>query len=153
MSSAFSDNFKERTQQISGECFTCTMLEFKDKLLVSVARNGEVNITYDIQTPSFSDLKKPQRRYIFDEEAYEDSSSELNNTIVPSLLIGAPNLKMQVTASQIGLVISTLCSKNVILNISGKLYGSQLSEEYKPTDFTTLHEVLALVKETYIDKQ
>lgn len=152
MSTDFSDNFKEKTQEFDGEVLSCSILEFKDKILISLARNGEVNITYDIQTPSFSDLKKPQRRYIFDEEDYGDEERELNNTIVPNLLIGIPNLKMQVAASQIGLVISTLSSKNIILNISGKIFGPVLSEEYKQSDFKILHEVLALVKETYINK-
>lgn len=152
MSTDFSGNFKEKRREIDGEVFTCSILEFRDKILLSIAKNGEINITYDIQTPSFSDLKKPQRRYIFDEEDYGQEGEELNNTIVPNLLIGSPNLKMQVAASQIGLVISTLSTKNIILNISGKIFGSKLSEDYKPSDFKVLHEVLAFVKETYINK-
>lgn len=147
MSTSFEDNFKQASLTIDGNKLTSTLIEMQDKLLLSVARNGEINVSYDLETPSFLDWKKPQRRYIFDEE--NEESRELNNTIVPKLLIGVPNMKMQVLASQIGLLISTLSSKNIILNISSKIFGDQLSEEYAETDFETLHQVLSLVKETF----
>ncbi|KAG0673438.1 hypothetical protein C6P40_002943 [Pichia californica] len=138
---------------------TCTMLEFLDKLIVSLALDGETDISYDIQISTMEDMKKPIRRYDFDEEVEEkdddDSDAadidQLNSTIIPTVLIGAGNnIKNQVLASQIGHRLKQHLAKNIILNISGKLFGRDSLDEHRPEDSVVVQQCLHLVTETYL---
>ena len=130
---------------------TCTMLEFLDKLIIHLSMDGETDISYDIQIPEKNDLKKPLRRYNFEEE---EEQEELESTIIPTVLIGSGNnMKMQVLSSQIGHTISQLSNKNIILNISGKLFGRAYLDEYRSGDSLLVQQCLHLVTETYLSQR
>lgn len=153
----FKDNFKEGTELINlnGQEYelTCTIVEFNDKIILNMSKNGEMDISYDLQIPTFSDLKKPTRRYDVEDFEHQNNNDNehavLNTTIVPTVLIGGHNdMKTQVVASQIGQLMSLMSAKNVILNMSGKLFGLDSKEEYQDTDFATLQTVVRLVRKT-----
>lgn len=151
----FRDNVKELDLIIKRDgrehMLTCTMLEFSDKLFIHLSMDGETDISYDIQIPEKNDLKKPLRRYDFDEEKEQE---ELENTIIPIVLIGSGNnMKMQVLSSQIGHTISQLSNKNIILNISGKLFGRAYLDEYRPGDSVLVQQCLHLATETYLSQR
>lgn len=155
----FKGNIKEGTDMVNlnGHEYelTCTIVEFTDKIIMNMSKDGEMDISYDLHIPSFSDLKKPTRRYDVEDFETEDLENQdnnengvLNTTIVPTVLIGGRNgMKTQVVASQIGQLMSLMSTKNVILNISGKLFGLD-GEEYQNTDFATLQTVVGLVRTT-----
>lgn len=131
---------------------TCTMIEFIDKLIINLSLDGETDISYDIQIPEMNDLKKPLRRYDFDVDGEEvnEEDDDISSTVTPTVLIGAgDNLKMQVLASQIGNVMSRLVTKNIILNISGKLFGRSSIDEYRPGDSVLVQQCTHLVQQTY----
>jgi hypothetical protein len=136
---------------------TCTILEFIDKIIIQLAMDGETDISYDIQIPEHNDLKKPpQAQYTELEEGEvgfdEDHQIALESTIVPTVLIGAGNnMKTQVLASQVGHVMAQHSNKNLILNISGILFGNPLkAEEYHPNDSIVVQQVIHIVTDTYL---
>jgi hypothetical protein len=141
---------------------TCTILEFLDKIVIHLAMDGETDISYDIQIPELDDLKKPVRYYDYNETLYTDedtteghdndhNNSILNSSIVPTVLIGAGNnMKTQVLASQIGHVMCQQSTKNIILNISGRIFGGpSTANEYHQNDSLLLQQAVYLVKQTY----
>ncbi|KAG7802162.1 hypothetical protein KL944_002539 [Ogataea haglerorum] len=116
--SMFSTSYREKTVQLAGHEVKCSVLDFADKQILCLSRDGELDVTYDLQTRPLA--------------------VEGSRTQVPTVLIGG-NLKTQVLASQIGQHIS----KNTILNVSGKLFaGSEPADQ----DHELLVELVALVK-------
>lgn len=55
-------------------------------------------------------------------------------------------MKNQVAVSQIGKLLAQYQNKNVILNMSGRLFSGT---EFNPNDFTKLKFIIKLVKDTY----
>lgn len=158
---SFDDNLKELDLVVKRggreHLLTCTMIEFLDKLVIHLSMDGETDISYDIQIPEMNDLKKPIQNYQYEEEEGEGATNNESNTvpstIIPTVLIGAgDNMKMQVLASQIGHTMSQLSSMNIILNISGKLFGRASLDEYLPGDSLLVQQCLHLVTETYLSK-
>lgn len=133
---------------------TCTILEFLDKILINVSMDGETDISYDIQIPEMNDLKKPIRRYEDDDNDDNEEDSKLtNSTIIPTVLIGAGNnIKIQVLASQIGHEMSQLSTKNIILNISGKIFCRSSLDQHRPEDSLIVQQCIHLVRETYLSQ-
>ncbi|GMM31798.1 hypothetical protein DAMA08_045430 [Martiniozyma asiatica (nom. inval.)] len=150
----FTNAFKRGSKDTGIGQIECQTLEYADRVLVTVSLNGEVDTTYDLPLNSLGDVKRPSRRYDLDlemeneENLDEDGNhAELNNSIVPNLIIGVGNLKTEVLASQIGLLLNQFTSKNIILNISGKFFKG---DEYSEGDYQVLHVLLALVRESYL---
>ncbi|KAG7879282.1 hypothetical protein KL937_003043 [Ogataea polymorpha] len=114
----FSTSYREKTAQVDGHEVKCSVLDFADKQIISLSRDGELDVTYDLQTRPL---------------AVEGSGIQ-----VPTVLIGG-NLKTQVLAGQIGQCIS----KNTILNTSGKFFAKS---EPANEDHELLVELVALVK-------
>lgn len=137
------------------QVLTCTILEFQDKVVVNLAMDGKVDISYDLQIPAFDDLNKPKKTYNYeDDEVHTDEEvqSFLNSSITPILLIGAGhNLKTQVLASQIGHVMSQYTTKNILLNISGMIFGKPSScDHYHPNDSVVVEQAVHIVLDTYV---
>ncbi|KAG7856533.1 hypothetical protein KL919_004063 [Ogataea angusta] len=114
----FSTSYREKTAQVAGHEVKCSVLDFADKQIVCLSRDGELDVTYDLQTRPL---------------AVEGSGTQ-----VPTVLIGG-NLKTQVLAGQIGQIIS----KNTILNTSGKFFASS---EPADEDHELLVELVGLVR-------
>lgn len=142
---------------------TCTILEFIDKIIIHLAMDGETDISYDIQIPENNEMKKPIQANGFSVNGYELEEDEVGfqeesqmgteSKIVPTVLIGAGNnIKTQVLASQIGHVMAQNSNKNLILNISGRLFGNSLAgyEQYHPNDSTVVQQAVHIVTDTYL---
>lgn len=156
-SSDFERNIKELDliikQNEEEHMLTCTILEFLDKILINVSMDGETDISYDIQIPEMNDLKKPVRRYDDDDEEEEDNRLT-SSTIIPTVLIGAGNnMKIQVLASQIGHEMSQFSTKNIILNISGKIFGRSSLDQHRSEDSLIVQQCIHLVRETYLSRK
>lgn len=153
----FKDQIKEchlpiRLHDGIDHMLTCTILEFLDKIIIHLAMDGETDISYDIQMPELDDLKKPRRIYNYDDEIEDEGNDGvLNSSIVPTALIGGyDNMKTQVLASQIGHIMGQLSTKNLILNVNGRIFGKPgIDTEYHPNDSTLMQQIIHLVKETY----
>lgn len=123
----------DETHQIS-----CRIVEFEDKTIIDLLQDGKMDASYDIQLPKIG--VKPIR-----------DVNDLESSIVPKLLIGpADNMKNQVTASQIGTLISQFQHKNIILNMSGMIFKG---EDFTPNDFTKLQFLVKIVKDTYTSRK
>ena len=154
----FSNTVKEsnliiKQQDGNEKMLTCTILDFQDKIIINLSLDGETDISYDIQIPQQNEFKRP---YQID-DLNNEVDNELDNddisstsTIVPIVLIGAGNnIKTQVLASQIGKVMSEESNKNIILNISGRIFGNK-DDEFHPNDSTVVKQCIHIVTDTYI---
>lgn len=162
----FKDQIKESNLLIkqkdgSEHILTCTIIEFLDKIIIQLAMDGETDISYDLQIPELDDIKKPIRKFSYDDSEFdghwdsEEDNSAVSSTIIPTVLIGAgQNMKTQVLAAQVGYLMSQFSTHNIILNVSGKLFGRPNTEcEYHPNDSIIVEQVLHIIKETYLHSQ
>ncbi|KGK40702.1 hypothetical protein JL09_g123 [Pichia kudriavzevii] len=167
MSKGFSNQIKESNMNVvlldgAQHMITCTLLEYLDKIIINMAVDGEIDISYDIQVPELNVIEKPVRKYDYDFEDEEEETRDdripvkeeecLNSTIIPTVLIGAGHtLKNQVLASQIGHMMAQHTNKNIILNVSGKLFGKPSAQsEYHEKDSELLTMAKHLIAQTYL---
>lgn len=160
MNSNFKGNIKESNLIIPDSdgidhLLTCTILEFEDKIIIHLAMDGKTDLSYDLQIPSLEDLKRPQKFYDYEDGEIPsndvDEEPHLSCNISPTLLIGAGNsLKTQVLASQIGHVMSQYTTKNILLNMSGMMFGRPSeSEQYHPNDSTVVKQAIHVIVDAY----
>ncbi|KAH3660569.1 hypothetical protein OGAPHI_007155 [Ogataea philodendri] len=90
--------FREKSVQLDGHDVSCTVVEFPNKQIVSLSRDGEMEVSYDL----------PARPLTMKGAEFTMTNS----------LIGG-NLKTQALAGQIGQQIT----KNTIFNTSGKFFS------------------------------
>lgn len=138
----------------SSHLLTCTILEFLDKVIIHLAMDGETDISYDIEITGQENMKRPLRNYDYNDDSDEEfeSSNIANSTIVPTVLIGpGDNVKVKVLASQIGHLMSRLSTKNIILNISGKIFGKPKTQNvYHANDSLIMKQTLHLTQQTFL---
>lgn len=160
MTADFKDNVKESNLIIpdnngTEHTLTCTIIEFQDRVIINLAMDGKTDLSYDLQIPSLEDLKKPQRFYDYEEGEVPsndfDEEPQLNSSISPTLLIGAGySLKTQVLASQIGHVMSQYTAKNILLNMSGMMFGKpSMNERYHPNDSTVVKQAIHVIVDAF----
>lgn len=136
--------FKELTRQLAIESedpveVTCNIVDFADKTIVSILRDGEMNVSYDIQLPKMNDRRS---HYMDDEEAPDDL---IATGIIPTVLVGGHyDIKCQAVASQIAKLLSAGQSKPLILNMSGMFFKDG---QFKQSDFTKLQFLVKLTKD------
>ncbi|OWB85317.1 hypothetical protein B5S33_g3981 [[Candida] boidinii] len=148
----FKDRYKVLTKEFHDKLtdttstITCTILQFDDKLIISLSTDGITDITYSLE------LSKIQERSLI---LYDDDGEEYFNPskIVPNVIIGdVSNLKDQVMASHIGFLLNKFVQKNVILNTSGKFWfykGKKMNDESISNDHEKLQFILGLIESCY----
>ncbi|QPG72741.1 hypothetical protein FOA43_000042 [Brettanomyces nanus] len=142
----FEEGHREISRQLESCELTCRIVEFLDKVIVDIQKDGEMDVSYDIQLGK-TGIKKHPIGSTIEENVYD---AVLDNNIVPtSLLDGSCNVKNQVVASQIGKLMGELQKRNVIVNMSGKLFKGT---EFEKSDFQRLQIVVKLVRDTYEKK-
>ena len=121
---------------------TCNIVEFANKIIVSILQNGEMDLSFDVPLPKLKEGKIP-----FNDDETDTYDVVLDNQVSSTQLLGGVyNMKNQVAVSQIGKLLAQYQNKNVILNMSGRLFSGT---EFNPNDFTKLKFIIKLVKDTY----
>ncbi|GMG56448.1 unnamed protein product [Ambrosiozyma monospora] len=143
-----SRSFKDEAQKDEFE-LTCSILEFANKFLINVSKNGEIDMSFDVQLPT---EQKRMNRYSYEDDDFDGSNmKDINEGVMANVLIGNnANLKNQVLATQVGKLVNQFNPQkknSLILNVSGKIFAK--SENATNDDFTRLNFVLELIKDCF----
>ncbi|GME81595.1 unnamed protein product [Ambrosiozyma monospora] len=148
-----SRNFKDEVQKDEFE-LTCSIIEFANKFLINVSKNGEIDTSFDVQLPT---EQRRMNHYNYDEYDVEDDDADgsnmkdINEGVMANVLIGNnANMKNQVLATQVGKLVNQFNPQkknSLILNVSGKIFAK--SENATNDDFTRLNFVLELIKDCF----
>lgn len=127
MNDTFSHSLKESCVRLNDAEICMQAVEFQDKILIHISRDGELDRTYDVTTSA--DLRS-------------GNGYRANPT---ALMGGSHNVKCSIMASQVGALVTGLLHKNVIISTSSKLWN----EENDERDFEKLCMILEMVKKSH----